>query len=69
MHYKEYLGDLICKNNIDPIVIFNEDELELVLKRENIRLPLKSNEEDYRQKLINVRFEIYLFQVLFQILF
>ncbi len=55
MHYKEYLGDLIWKNDIDPIVIFNEDELELVLKRENIRLPLKSNKEDYKQILIDVR--------------
>lgn len=39
LHYKEYLGTLIYQNRIDPITIFSEVELELVLRRENIRIP------------------------------
>ncbi|KPM02374.1 IBR domain containing protein [Sarcoptes scabiei] len=51
LHYKEYLGDLIYKNQIDPISIFTETELELTLKRENIRIPSKLRGEDYLDKL------------------
>lgn len=39
LHYKEYLGTLIYQHCIDPISIFSEVELELVLRRENIRIP------------------------------
>ncbi|XP_027206289.2 linear Ubiquitin E3 ligase isoform X1 [Dermatophagoides pteronyssinus] len=51
LHYKEYLGNLIYRNRIDPISIFNEMELELTLKRENIRIPSKIRGEDYLGKL------------------
>lgn len=54
LHYKEYLGNLIYKNNLDPIYIFNETDLELTLKRENIRIPTKIRGEDYLAKLIEV---------------
>jgi len=39
LHYKEYLGTLIFQNQIDPISIFGEMELEMVLRRENVRIP------------------------------
>lgn len=60
LHYKEYLGDLIWKNNIDPIDIFSDDELELVLQRENIRRPPRSytnrkeEREQFKKQLIEV---------------
>ena len=54
LHYIEYLGDLVWKNCIDPIDIFNVDELELVLRRANIRLPQNLNAYDYREKLISL---------------
>ncbi|XP_013778597.1 uncharacterized protein LOC106463128 isoform X1 [Limulus polyphemus] len=55
LHYVEYLGELVRKHNIDPLTIFNIDELELVLKRATLRLPVKlrqDSEEQYREKLI-----------------
>nr|XP_046917921.1 E3 ubiquitin-protein ligase lubel-like [Dermatophagoides farinae] len=51
LHYKEYLGNLIYRNQIDPIPILTESELELTLKRENIRIPSKIRGEDYIEKL------------------
>lgn len=42
LHYIEYLGDLIWKYKIDPIDIFNEDQLELVLRRVGLKLPLRA---------------------------
>ena len=68
MHYKEYLGTLIFQNHIDPISIFNDTELELVLRRENIRLPnrtvisvangtdVQATDTEYRTKLLQVCF-------------
>lgn len=40
------------KNAIDPIEIFDEDELELVLRKNNITMPQKA--ADYRQVLMDV---------------
>ncbi|CAG2113788.1 unnamed protein product, partial [Medioppia subpectinata] len=64
LHYKEYLGDLIWKAGLDPILVFNTDELELVLKRENIQLPDKNRDynnwydkELYTQKLLDMILE------------
>lgn len=56
MHYVEYLGQLIFKNHIDPLPIFDVDELELVLKRANIRLPsrYKLSDREYQDALIKV---------------
>ena len=39
------LSTLIYKNNIDPIHIFDEAELELTLRRENIHLPMRIREK------------------------
>lgn len=53
----EYLGQLVNKHKVDPIQIFDNDDLELVLKRANIRLPPKryrENDAQYREKLIKV---------------
>jgi hypothetical protein len=53
MHYIEFLGQLIMKNNIDPINMFENYELELVLKRNNITAPEKEKDEKgYRKTLI-----------------
>lgn len=56
MHYVEYLGQLIFKNHIDPVPIFDVEELELVLKRANIRLPsrYKLSDREYQDVLIKV---------------
>ncbi|XP_054717553.1 E3 ubiquitin-protein ligase lubel-like [Uloborus diversus] len=57
IHYVEYLGQLVNKHHVDPIQIFGNDDLELVLRRANVRLPPKryrESEEEYRDKLIKV---------------
>lgn len=56
MHYVEYLGQLIFKHHIDPLPIFDCDELELVLKRANIRLPsrYKLSDREYQDVLIKM---------------
>ena len=56
IHYIEYLGQLIMKNSIDPINIFEDYELELVLKRNNISLPFKCSKEpsEYSKELIEL---------------
>ncbi|XP_064466883.1 E3 ubiquitin-protein ligase lubel-like isoform X2 [Ornithodoros turicata] len=55
-HYVEYLGQLIFRHHVDPLPIFDIDELELVLKRENVRLPsrYRLSEDEYRAALIKV---------------
>lgn len=55
-HYVEYLGQLIFRHRIDPLPIFEVDELELVLKRANIRLPsrYKLSDRQYQDALIKV---------------
>ncbi|CAN7991255.1 unnamed protein product, partial [Ixodes hexagonus] len=56
VHYIEYLGQLIFRHRIDPLPIFDVDELELVLKRANIRLPsrYKLSDRQYQDALIKV---------------
>ncbi|XP_023225612.1 uncharacterized protein LOC111626457 isoform X2 [Centruroides sculpturatus] len=50
IHYVEYLGNLVNKYNIDPLPIFTEDDLEMVLKRAQIRLPSRQNHESHQQQ-------------------
>lgn len=56
LHYIEYLGQLIFKNNVDPIDIFEVYELELVLKRSNVQVSksLDKNSSSYKEALIEV---------------
>ncbi|GFT84294.1 e3 ubiquitin-protein ligase RNF31, partial [Nephila pilipes] len=57
IHYVEYLGQLVNKHKVDPIQIFEVDDLELVLRRANIRLPAKryrENDVQYRERLIKI---------------
>lgn len=56
LHYIEYLGQLIFKNNIDPIDIFEVYELELVLKRNNVQVAktVDKGASNYRQVLVEV---------------
>jgi E3 ubiquitin-protein ligase RNF31 len=55
-HYIEYLGQLIMKNGIDPIDMFEEYELELVLRRNSVALPDKKTNDNYRDSLIEVSY-------------
>jgi len=50
MHYIEYLGELIMKHELDPIEIFDEDQLEQVMRRSNLKLPRKNM--NYKTTLI-----------------
>ncbi|KAI1298167.1 E3 ubiquitin-protein ligase RNF31 [Halotydeus destructor] len=50
IHYIEYLGELIMKHNIDPIDIFDVDQLEQVMRRSSIKLPVKC--PNYKDALI-----------------
>ncbi|CAL1281183.1 unnamed protein product [Larinioides sclopetarius] len=57
IHYVEYLGQLVNKNKVDPIQIFDVDDLELVLRRANIRLPYKKyreTDDKYRGRLVQL---------------
>lgn len=40
-HYVEYLGGLIFRQKIDPWPILESEELELCIRRANMRLPSK----------------------------
>ncbi|KAG8196404.1 hypothetical protein JTE90_009039 [Oedothorax gibbosus] len=57
LHYVEYLGQLVNKHKVDPIQIFENDDLELVLRRANIRLPprrYREPDDSYRTKLVDL---------------
>ncbi|CAG0921799.1 unnamed protein product [Notodromas monacha] len=56
-HYVEYLGSLIRKNMLDPVSIMSTDDLEVVIRRANQRMPFRSpgeTPEEYRPKLLKV---------------
>lgn len=53
MHYIEYLGELIMEKKIDPLEIFDEDQLEQVMRKNNIKFPAKT-QHNYKQVLIDV---------------
>ncbi|RWS14563.1 IBR domain containing protein-like protein [Dinothrombium tinctorium] len=50
-HYIEYLSELIRKNKVDPIAILTEDEMVHLLRRANIKLPIKTNAEVHLNNL------------------
>ena len=53
----EYLGSLIRKNMLDPVSIMSADDLEVVVRRANLRMPFRApgeTPEEYRPKLLNV---------------
>uniref|UniRef100_T1JM07 RING-type domain-containing protein n=1 Tax=Strigamia maritima TaxID=126957 RepID=T1JM07_STRMM len=55
MHYIEYLGGFIVRSKIDPVSIFTEDDLELCIRRFNIKLPprnYKTKTSVYRKELL-----------------
>ncbi|GFU90013.1 e3 ubiquitin-protein ligase RNF31 [Trichonephila clavipes] len=57
IHYVEYLGQLVNKHKVDPIQIFEVDDLELVLRRVNLRLPsrrYRENDVQYSERLIKI---------------
>ena len=56
-HYKEYLVDKINSNKLDPLVLYDDDQIKRILEREEKAIPQKEeedNDEQYRQKLIEV---------------
>lgn len=55
-HYVEYLGQLIFRHRVDPVSIFNIDELELVLRRANKRLPshYRLTDDEYRDAVLKI---------------
>lgn len=40
-HYVEHLGGLIFRHKVDPVPILESEELELCIRRANMRLPSK----------------------------
>ncbi|GFR22578.1 e3 ubiquitin-protein ligase RNF31 [Trichonephila clavata] len=57
IHYVEYLGQLVNKHKVDPIQIFEVDDLELVLRRANLRLlsrRYRENDVQYSERLIKI---------------
>lgn len=57
-HFIEYLCFLIRNNNIDPISILSTDDLEIVVRRANKRLPPRPYgmvDTFYRRELLKVQ--------------
>lgn len=60
-HYKEYLVDKINKEKLDPITIYETEKIQLILRREEMDVPDKEEEDGveedadaYRERLIKV---------------
>ena len=56
-HYKEYLVNKINSNKLDPLVLYEDNQIERILDREEKPIPQKEEDdtdEQYRQKLIEV---------------
>ena len=56
-HYVEYLCNLIRNNSIDSINILSADDLEIVVRRENKRMPPRPS------GMVDGIYKTYLFQV------
>ncbi len=57
LHYKEYLVGLINRNNIDPVVIMDEQQLKIQLNRLNKNVPKRKQneaEKEYKKRLLQV---------------
>ncbi|XP_042232259.1 E3 ubiquitin-protein ligase lubel-like isoform X26 [Homarus americanus] len=53
-HYLDYLGRLCYKNKIDPLPLMQEDDLRLVLRREDMEIPKRrrwESDEYFRKRL------------------
>lgn len=65
MHYKEYLVNKINKAKLDPVELYNTQQVKLILKREEVdQIPDEDDDEgedDYKAKLIEVKIPIVLF--------
>ncbi|RWS31069.1 RING finger protein 31-like protein [Leptotrombidium deliense] len=51
-HYIEYLTEMIRKNKVDPVDILDEDEMVHLLRRADVKIPIKINP---KQHIINLR--------------
>lgn len=54
MHYHEYLVDRINKNRLDPIDLYSNEQIMLMLNREELDPPQTVVGKEYRQILIEV---------------
>lgn len=65
MHYKEYLVNKINKAKLDPVELYNTQQVKLILKREEVeQIPDQEDDEeddDYKARLIEVKIPIVLF--------
>lgn len=65
MHYKEYLVNKINKAKLDPVELYNPQQVKLILKREEVeQIPDQDDDEgddDYKARLIEVKIPIVLF--------
>ena len=55
-HYVEYLGKLVFENKIDPAPMLDQEELEIILRRDGKRLPSRYGitPDIWKEKLLNV---------------
>lgn len=65
VHYKEYLVNKINKAKLDPVELYNTQQVKLILKREEVeQIPDQEDDEeddDYKARLIEVKIPIVLF--------
>lgn len=57
-HYKEYLVGKINQRNLDPVTLYETEQVKAIMRREELAIPEKEaeeTEEQYRERLIKVR--------------
>ena len=57
VHYKEYLVNIINQNGLDPVTIYELNQIKAMLTREEIDVPEQEDDEEekqYRERLIQV---------------
>ena len=57
LHYKEYLVNIINKNGLDPVTIYELGQIKAMLTREEMAVPEQEDDEEdqqYRDRLIQV---------------
>ncbi len=63
LHYKEYLVDKINKNKLDPITIYNTNQIKVMLSREELKVPVQNEDENREQDQTDEQFREILIQV------
>lgn len=63
-HYIDYLGLLCFKNNVDPLPLLEEEDLRLVIRRDNLQPPKRrawESDEYFKRRLSKVTHFLFLF--------